>query len=150
MRFVFGENCPRTKPRVRGRQTKKGRRGNATDLGIVEWRIPVGRAERTGDREGERETQVQTGTLTREGNKRTMERERKTGEWRREPEKREGKRKAEGPREGVERKQAGKAREVTTTTAATFEDERKRGGGTGKEAGGPAHCTKNGRVGCAK
>jgi hypothetical protein len=35
-----------------GRQTKKGRRENAIDLDIVEWGIPVGRAERAGDREG--------------------------------------------------------------------------------------------------
>jgi hypothetical protein len=39
-----------------------------------------------------------------ERKKRTTERERKTGERRREPGKREGKRKAEGAREGVERK----------------------------------------------
>ena len=77
---------------------------NATDLGVVEWSIPVGRAERAGDREGKREMQVQTRTLTRERKKRTADRERKTGERRREPGKREGKRRAEGTREGVERK----------------------------------------------
>ena len=89
---------------MRGRQTKKGRRENARDLGVVEWRTPVGRAERAGDQEGKREMQVQTRILTRERKKRTTERERKTGERRREPEKREGKRKAEGTRAGVERK----------------------------------------------
>ena len=109
-RFFWGEYCPRTKPCMRERQTKKGRRENARDLGVVEWRTPVGRAERAGDREGKREMQVQTRMLTRERKKRTTERERKTGERRREPEKREGKRKAEGTREGAERKQAGKAR----------------------------------------
>jgi hypothetical protein len=74
-------------------------------LGIVEWGIAVGRAERTGDREGEREMQVQTGTLAREEKTKTMERERKTGERRRETEKREEKMKAEGAatREGGER-----------------------------------------------
>jgi hypothetical protein len=41
----------------------------------MEWRIPVGRAERAGDREGKREIQVQTRTLTRERKKRTTERE---------------------------------------------------------------------------
>ena len=56
------------------------------------------------DREGRREMQVQMRILTRERKKRTTERERKTGERRREPEKREDKRKAEGTREGVERK----------------------------------------------
>jgi hypothetical protein len=45
----------KNKPCTRGRQTKKGRRENATDLGVVEWRIPVGRAERAGDREGMKE-----------------------------------------------------------------------------------------------
>jgi hypothetical protein len=45
-----------------------------------------------------------------EREKRTTESERKTGERGREPEMREDKRKAEGTREGVERKQAGKAR----------------------------------------
>jgi hypothetical protein len=89
---------------MRGRQTKKGRRENARDLGIVEWRTPVERAERAGDREGKREIQVQMRTLTRERKKRTTERERKTGERRREPEKREEKRKAKGTREGVEMK----------------------------------------------
>jgi hypothetical protein len=39
---------------------------------------------------------------------------------------------------------------VTTTTAVTCENERKTGGGTGQEVGGPVHCTKNGRVECAK
>ena len=34
---------------------------NATDLGIMEWIIPVGRAERAGDREGESE--MQTGDI---------------------------------------------------------------------------------------
>ena len=106
------EKCPRTKPCMRGRQTKKGRRENSRDKGVVEWRTPIGRAERAGNREGKREMQVQMRTLTRERKKRTTERERKTGERRREPEKREDKdkRKAEGTREGVERKQAGKAR----------------------------------------
>ena len=33
---------------MRGRQTKKGRRDNARDLGVVEWKTPVGRAERAG------------------------------------------------------------------------------------------------------
>jgi hypothetical protein len=89
---------------MRGRQTKKARRGNARDLGVVEWRIPVGRAERAGDREGKREMQVQKRRLTRERKKRTTEGERETGERRREPEKREGKRKAEGTQGGVERK----------------------------------------------
>ena len=89
---------------MRGRQTEKDRRENATDLGVVEWSIPVGRAERAGDREGKREMQVQTRIWTRERKKRTTEREKKTGERRREPEKREGKRKAEGTRAGVERK----------------------------------------------
>ena len=103
-RFFWGEYCPRTKPCMRERQTKKGRRENARDLGVVEWRTPVGRAERAGDQEGKREMQVQTRILTRERKKRTTERERKTGERRREPEKREGKRKAEGTRAGVERK----------------------------------------------
>ena len=71
----------------------------------MEWRIPVGRAERAGDREGKREMQeVQTQILTREREKRTTEREKIPRERRREPEKREGKRKAEGTREGVERK----------------------------------------------
>ena len=95
---------------MRGRQTKKGRRENARDLGVVEWRTPVGRAERAGDREGKREMQVQTRMLTRERKKRTTEREKMPRERRREPEKGEEKRKAEGTREGVERKQAGKAR----------------------------------------
>jgi hypothetical protein len=89
---------------MRGRQTKEGRRENGRDLGVVEWRTPVGRAERAGDREGKREMQVQTRTLERERKKRTTEGERKTGERRREPGKREGKTKAEGTREGVERK----------------------------------------------
>jgi hypothetical protein len=89
---------------MRERQTKKGRRENARDLGVVEWRNPVGRAERAGDREGKREMQAQTRTLTRERKKRTTEREKIPRERRREPEKREGKRKAEGTREGVERK----------------------------------------------
>ena len=89
---------------MRGRQTKKGRRENARDLGVVEWRTPVGRAERADDREGKREMQVETRILTRERKKRTADRERKTGERMREPGKREGKRKAEGMREGVERK----------------------------------------------
>jgi hypothetical protein len=39
---------------MRGRQTKKGRRKHARDLGVLEWRIPVGRAERAEDREGKR------------------------------------------------------------------------------------------------
>ena len=95
---------------MRGRQTKKGRRENARDLGVVEWRTPVGRAERAGDREGKREMQVQTRMLTRERKKRTTEREKMPRERRREPEKGEEKRKAEGTREGVEIKQAGKAR----------------------------------------
>ena len=75
-------------------------------MGVVEWRIPVGRAERTGDREGKREIQVQTRPLTRERKKRTTGREKKTGEWRSETEKSEEKMKAEGEgtREGVERK----------------------------------------------
>ena len=58
---------PRTKPCVRGRQTKKGRRGNATDLGIVEWRIPVGRAERTNRGPGGREGDAGTDRIIDEG-----------------------------------------------------------------------------------
>jgi hypothetical protein len=91
-------------------QTKEGRRENARDLGVVEWRTLVGRAERAGDQEGKREMQVQTRMLTRERKKRTTEREKTPRERRIKPEKREGKRKAEETREGVERKQAGKAR----------------------------------------
>ena len=60
---------------MRERQTKKGRRENARDLGVVEWRTPVGRAERAGDREGESE--MQTGILTRERKKRAIEGEKK-------------------------------------------------------------------------
>jgi hypothetical protein len=41
----------------------------------VEWVIPVGRAERAGDREGESE--MQTGILTRERKKRAIEGEKK-------------------------------------------------------------------------
>ena len=41
-----------------------------TDLGIMEWIIPVGGAERAGDREGESE--MQTGILTRERKKRAI------------------------------------------------------------------------------
>jgi hypothetical protein len=37
---------------------------------------------------------------------------------------------------------------VTTTTAATCENERKRGGGAGLEVGGPVHCAKIGRGEC--
>ena len=65
-------------------------------MGVVEWGIPVGRAERTGDREGKREMQVQTRTLTRERKKRTTGGEKKTGERRSETEKSEEKMKAEG------------------------------------------------------
>jgi hypothetical protein len=56
---------------MRKRQTEKGRRENATDLGVVEWSIPVGRTERAGDREGKREMQVQTRVLVIEREKRT-------------------------------------------------------------------------------
>jgi hypothetical protein len=35
--------------------SKKGRKQNATDLGVEEWRIPVGRAETTREGEGEEE-----------------------------------------------------------------------------------------------
>jgi hypothetical protein len=45
-----------------GKQRKAGG-GNVRDLGVMEWRIPVGRAERTGDREKKREMQVQTRTF---------------------------------------------------------------------------------------
>jgi hypothetical protein len=45
---------------MRGRQTEKGRREDATDLGVVGWSVPVGKAERAGDREEKREMQVQT------------------------------------------------------------------------------------------
>ena len=41
----------------------------------MEWIIPVGRAERAGDREGESE--MQTGILTREKKKRAIEGEKK-------------------------------------------------------------------------
>ena len=41
----------------------------------MEWIIPVGRAERAGDREGEGD--VQTGILTRERKKRAIEGEKK-------------------------------------------------------------------------
>ena len=44
----------------------------------MEWIIPVGRAERAGDREGEGD--VQTGILTRERKKRAIKRERKKHE----------------------------------------------------------------------
>ena len=41
----------------------------------MEWIIPVGRAERAGDREGESE--MQTGTLTRERKEKAIEGEKK-------------------------------------------------------------------------
>ena len=44
----------------------------------MEWIIPVGRAERAGDREGESE--MQTGILTRERKKRAIEGEKKKQE----------------------------------------------------------------------
>ena len=44
----------------------------------MEWIIPVGRAEKAGDREGEGD--MQTGILTRERKKRAIERERKKQE----------------------------------------------------------------------
>ena len=85
--------------------------------------------------------------------KTTTERERKTGERRREPGKREGKRKAEGTQRGwreskQERREGGE--EVTTTTAATCENERKRGRASGQKAGGPAHHAKNGGRECIR
>jgi hypothetical protein len=61
---------------MRGRKTKKGRGGNARDLGVMEWCIPFGWAERAGGREGKREMQVQTRMLTRERKKRTKGKER--------------------------------------------------------------------------
>ena len=67
--------CCSSSPDIMGRQTKEGRREIARDLGVVEWRTPVGRAERAGDREGESE--MQTGILTRERKKRAIEGEKK-------------------------------------------------------------------------
>jgi hypothetical protein len=58
-------------------------------LGAVEQRIPVGRAERAGDREGERKMQAQIGVLTRKRKRKNDgEKERERGES-------EGKRRAE-------------------------------------------------------
>ena len=62
----------RREPEKREGETLKW---NATDLGIMEWIIPVGRAERAGDREGEGD--MQTGILTRERKKRAIEGEKK-------------------------------------------------------------------------
>jgi hypothetical protein len=122
-------------------------------LSAVEWRIPVGRAERAGDRKGKREMQVQTRMLTREGKKRTTERE-KTGERMREPKKREEKRKAEETREGMERKRAGKARgggscDDDHSSNSRKREERGRRDGTGGRRAGAPRKKRKGCV-CAK
>ena len=62
---------------------------------VVECRIPGGKVERAGKREGERKTQVLTAKLKRTRKKIAMERERNQEEGRREPDREEGKRKAE-------------------------------------------------------
>jgi hypothetical protein len=114
---------------MKGQQTKKGRRENARDWGVMEWRIPVGGAERAGDWEGQRETQVQTRMLRREMKKR-MGRERKKKE--------SG---GANQRRGRERKRQRERREeeeeVTTITIAKHENtkERRRDGTGGRRAG---------------
>ena len=98
---------------------------------------------------------MQTGILTRERKKRATEREKKTGERRREPKKREGKRKAEGTREGVKRKRAGKAR----GGGGGGDDDHRRRDGKGERRDrrddhrreeGRHHCAKNGRRECTR
>jgi hypothetical protein len=90
---------------MRGRQTKKGRRENGRDLGVVEWRTPVGRAERAGDREGKREMQVQTEGKRERENDGEREKNRRAEERTREERgKEEGRGNARGGGETASRK----------------------------------------------
>jgi hypothetical protein len=132
------------------RQEGKFERSGCCGMENSSWEGREGRGP------GGKEGNAGADTNVDEGEEEENDGERKTGERRREPEKREDKRKAEGTREGVERKQAGKARgqagggEVTTTTAAACENERKRGRATGQETGRSAHHAKNGGRECTR
>jgi hypothetical protein len=101
--------------------------------------------------------QVQTGTLTREGKTKTMERERKKqesgGEKQREVGGKDagrGRGNARGGGEKVSRKGERRRGRLATTTATHDENEGTRGGGTGQEGGGPVHCAKIGRGECTR